>query len=158
MNAETSMTSLSLRHLLSEVENQVTSSLGAFVFDPVALAEKDQVTDSLLSYFKRLEANGSLKAGDTVVRCGTATSTATLRDRPNKPHYRQIHCAVVHYTDGVQPRVIRVQGKWRKAKAHLRNWLAAQRNSVAADTFFQPAQPASYIKFQLAVLPTKDSQ
>ena len=147
--------SLAVRHLLAEVENRITSALGRFIFDPVVADQKDRVVEALLPYFKRLEANGTLKPGDSIVRCGTATSTLTLRDRPNKPHYQQVHCAVVHYTDGVRPRSIRVKGKWRRAKVYLRNWLRTQCDSIAADTIFQPVQPAQRIDFQLAVVPTE---
>lgn len=146
------------RRLVALVENQVTAALGQFLLNPPCPVEGGRaIAESFITeYFKRLEETGVLKANGSRVQCGTATSTVLLRDRQNKRSYRQVHHAAVHYTNGVEPRSIKVRGKWRKAKVQLRKWLRDSLGSVAADTLLQPVYPVKHVEITYTVVPTEN--
>ena len=149
---------LKVSKLTRGLRARIESALGDCLSYPPPSADAGRVLvqSFLMDHFCELERKGQLKGPR--VQCGTATSTALLRDRQHKPHYLQKHRATVHFTDGVQPHSIVVRGKWRKAKPLLRKWIGQKLASMAADVVLQPIEPLAHTVFTTIITPAGNTQ
>jgi hypothetical protein len=146
---------LKINELTRKFHTRIGPLLNDYLSHPPLSTEADRVfvQDRLAGYLNEWVQKDQLK--EPCVQCGTATSTALLRDRQHKPHYQQKHRATVHFTGGVQFHSIVVRGKWRKAKSLLRKWIRRELAALAADVVFQPVRPLTHITLTAIVTPTK---